>query len=287
MKLMNYMNLNRHPAQFSFQLDRTREFVEVFHAHQGMELLYVHEGYGTVIVEQQIIELRPGILFFFKPFQLHRIRVHDLPNKTYIRSLFVFEPAVLDASLASFPSLRAFFTKLWKGALTEQCFTKLSQEAMLQLFQVHRPILANASQEERLEEQLLFLTALLHQLKATAGPLTDLPGAPSKPSYTAERIMEWIESHYMEPFELKRLAHAIHLSPNHVSAVFKMTVGSSITEYLTARRIRQACWLLKTTDAPVQEIGQLVGLSNFSYFCQMFKKHVGLTPHQFKRSPQA
>lgn len=88
----------------------------------------------------------------------------------------------------------------------------------------------------------------------------------------------------MEEFQLDVLAHAVHLSPNHVSAAFRQSVGTSITEYLTARRIRQACWLLRTSDVSVQEVGQSIGLSNFPYFCQLFKKHVGLTPYKFKRT---
>ncbi|MNY49646.1 Bifunctional transcriptional activator/DNA repair enzyme AdaA [compost metagenome] len=103
-----------------------------------------------------------------------------------------------------------------------------------------------------------------------------------KSSSTAERMLAWIEAHYMEPFKLDELASAVHLSPNHVSTTFHQSIGSTITEYLTARRIRQACWLLRTTDLSVQDIGEAVGLSNFSYFCQLFKKHVGFTPYKFK-----
>ncbi len=87
----------------------------------------------------------------------------------------------------------------------------------------------------------------------------------------------------MEAFDLKRVAAAVHLTPNHVSAVFRRTVGSSITEYLTARRIRQACVLLRTTALSVQEVCRAFGLSNCAYFCGLFKKHVGLTPYCYKR----
>ncbi|NOU88841.1 helix-turn-helix domain-containing protein [Paenibacillus sp. LMG 31460] len=286
MKVMNYLNLNQHPAHLQFYRNRTNAFAEIYHAHQGMEILIVHEGTGTVIVEQQIFDLAPGMLFYFRPFQLHRIRMNELAQQAYIRSFFVFEPALLDSCLGAFPSTREFFQKLWKDPLSIQKISGLDTEALHNLLQAHHQTIEHAKPEHLLEEQLFFLTNLMHHLK-TSYPLTGYNlsterNSKVKSSSIAEKVMEWIELHYMEPFELNQLAQAIHLSPNHISAVFKQIVGSSITEYLTARRIRQACLLLKTSDISIQGIGQAVGLGNFSYFCQMFKKHVGLTPYQFK-----
>jgi YesN/AraC family two-component response regulator len=100
----------------------------------------------------------------------------------------------------------------------------------------------------------------------------------------AEKIMEWIEEHYWTKFELDQLSKELHMSPYHISHLFKQAIGTSITEYLNARRMRQACWLLKSSDAPIEYIGQQVGLANFSYFCQLFKKITGVTPHKYRSS---
>ncbi|WP_205516886.1 AraC family transcriptional regulator [Paenibacillus sp. SYP-B3998] len=290
MKVMNYLNLNQHPAHLQFYRNRTNAFAEIYHAHQGMEILIVHEGTGTVVVEQQIFDLVPGRLFYFKPFQLHRIRMNELAQQSYIRSFFVFEPALLDSCLVAFPSTREFFQKLWKDPLSIQNISGLNTDALHNLLHTHQQNIEHAKPEHLLEEQLFFLISLMHHLK-TSYPLTNYERSAErtsqvKSSSLAEKVMEWIEIHYMEPFELSQLAQAIHLSPNHISAVFKQMVGSSIIEYLTARRIRQACWLLKSSDLPIQGIGRAVGLGNFSYFCQMFKKHVGMTPYQFKKTPR-
>lgn len=290
MKLMNYMNLNVHPVQLSFFKNRTHEFEEIFHAHQGMELLIVHEGRGIAIIEQQIVEMTPGAIFCFRPFQLHRLRMYNLPQESYVRSLFVLEPAVLEAALAAFPSLQEFLRKIWKDPLSPQTFQCSDLTELEQLFRLYAPRIEAAidqGTERLLEEQLLFLTAFIHQVRtgyeSTITSQTELTQVhPRKSSTTAERMLSWIEENYSKPFKLEDLAQAVHLTPNHVSATFRQSIGSTITEYLTARRIRQACWLLKTTDMSVQDIGEAVGLGNFSYFCQLFKKHVGYTPYTFK-----
>ncbi|NOU94925.1 helix-turn-helix domain-containing protein [Paenibacillus sp. LMG 31456] len=287
MKIMNYMNLNQHPVQLSFSKDRTDEFTDIFHAHQGMELLYVHKGQGSVVVNQQIVELSPGCLVFFRPFQLHRIQLNLSPGSPYIRSLFVFEPTVLDSFLAPFASLQSFFRQVWKGSASPQIFSGLPQESVERLLSDYRKQLSAAAPGVLLEEQMLFLVALLQLLKSHGGSILPAASPIKSKSTAAELVMEWIEEHYMEEFQLEQLAKAIHLSPNHVSAVFRQSIGTNITEYLTARRIRQACWLLKTSDMTVQEIGLSIGLSNFSYFCQLFKKNVGLSPYRYKKTSKS
>ncbi|TBL68214.1 AraC family transcriptional regulator [Paenibacillus thalictri] len=285
MKIMNYLNLNQHPIQLSFMKDRTYEFSEVYHAHQGMEILYVNEGRGRVIVEQQFFELRPGSLICFRPFQLHRIQMDITDEQPYIRSLFVFEPEALTAYLSPYPSLSSFFQRLWKDPLLPQVLSGLPVEDMYSFLQASRFAIDLAAAGELLEEQAFFLVSLLHKVKArwTETALA-APVPSSKPSTTAEKMMQWLEAHYMEPFELGKLAEAVHLSPSHVSAAFRQAVGSSITEYLAARRIRQACVLLKTTAMSVEDIGHAVGLGNVSYFCQLFKRNVGESPHRFRRT---
>jgi AraC family transcriptional regulator, arabinose operon regulatory protein len=284
-KLMNYLNLNQHPIQLSLQRDRTMEMEEIYHAHQGMEFLYVHEGHGHVVVERQIFELSPGSLFCFRPFQLHRVRI-NLELGSYVRSLFVFEPGVLEEALIPFPSLHAFFMRVWKDPSVWHK-TTVDPSHMASFIAAQDLALQNCPPEHLLEEQKLSLVQLIRYLRKHFGHADDLFEVVNRTtgrSTAAEQIMEWIEEHYMEPFELSKLAQAVHLSPNHVSSLFRKAIGSSITDYITARRIRQACWLLRSTDLSVREIGENVGLGSFSYFCQIFKRNVGLSPYQYKKS---
>ncbi len=288
MKVLNYMRLNEHPVHLQFYRDRTNEFAEIYHAHQGMEILIVHEGSGTVVVEQQIFELHHGKLFFFRPYQLHRVRIDEAADHPYIRSFFVFEPELLDQALHTFPSLHQFFMAMQREPGIEQQLSGLDTERLHALLSSYQDSAKHIQPHQLLEEQLLFLTNLVHLIM----PLAREQWARALPDYkeqgkssvVAEQIMAWIEQHYQEAFELDKLAQAVHLSPNHVSYVFKQQVGSSITEYLTARRIRQACWLLKSQELSVEQIGHAVGIGNFSYFCNLFKRHVGITPLQFRKS---
>ena len=98
-----------------------------------------------------------------------------------------------------------------------------------------------------------------------------------------ETILQWVEFHYAEPFELDRIANELHLSKYHVSHLFKEETGRTVTEYLMARRIKEACRILTDSSLPVAEIGVRVGWPIPSHFSQQFKHWVGCTPLQYRK----
>jgi AraC-like DNA-binding protein len=279
-KIINYLDLNKRLIDLRFQQDRTANFTEIFHAHQGIEFLYVHQGKGWAIIDKHVHEIKPDTLLFFRPFQLHRVKIDQSSGSRYIRSLLIFEPHVLRDYLSSFPTLNELFHNLCASGSTNQIFHFESGE-MDSLIRLHRQRTSGDLPADGIETKVIFLIDFLAMLLPKWKEADIRANVP--PQTTIGEIMEWLDRHYMEPFELDKLAKAVHLSTVHVSSLFRKKVGCTITEYLTARRIRQACLLLKTEDMTVGEVGEAVGFSNASYFCQLFRKYVGISPHRFKK----
>jgi YesN/AraC family two-component response regulator len=98
----------------------------------------------------------------------------------------------------------------------------------------------------------------------------------------AQEAMQWIDEHYQEGFLLDDLADALHISKFYLSKRFHEETGSTLKEYVTAKRMRQACRLLETTMKSVELIGNEVGIPNASYFVQVFKQEVGTTPLKYR-----
>jgi AraC family transcriptional regulator len=55
--------------------------------------------------------------------------------------------------------------------------------------------------------------------------------------------------------------------------------------YLVRRRLERAKVLLADTDRSVMEIAMAVGYLDTSSFTTAFRKHTGLTPTHYRRSP--
>lgn len=259
---------------------------ENFHAHQGMEFIYIHEGQGRIIVDQQIYQVKAGTLLYFQPFQLHRIIMEGQQPFNFVRTVFIFEPTVFDPYLQHFPGLRHFFHHIWRDKLSCQAIENLSlKNHFTTLYEqvVHRLSLTDPS--EQFEEYALFIIYFLQKVRSYWENEKNKPSL--KPinnptTYYADQIVQWLEKNYKSNVRLEDLAANLHLSTSHVSRLFRHATGSTIVEYLTTRRLSEACLLLKTSTLSIEQIGQMVGFDNYSYFCRIFKKNMGHTPLQYR-----
>jgi two-component system response regulator YesN len=72
------------------------------------------------------------------------------------------------------------------------------------------------------------------------------------------------------------------MSKRQVSRTFEKEFNSSFTKELMAVRLREAQRQLAETDKNLQDICIDIGFSNQSYFAACFKKHLGMTPSEYR-----
>jgi len=254
------------------------------HAHRGIEILYIYEGQGEIRVDNLTYPIEHHSLVWFQPYQLHRVSVPAMSNRAYVRTNLTFDPQFAVRYLAPFPDLERFFRMLWNGHLQRQYFPSLQDIPLAELLrELHEA--ASGSSPSREEEVGLLMLSLLRLLKKHLFTReADAADIPSRARSHSEKIAEWLDAHYKRPFRLEELASSLHLSPYHVSHVFKKSTGMTPSDYLTRRRIREACALLANTSLSVGEIASQLGGLTSSYFCQMFKKAKGVSPDQYRKS---
>ena len=234
------------------------------------------------------MELRKGMLFIFRPFHMHSIKI-DMQKENYIRSLFVFEPARVQQYLQPFSKLQSFFHGLITDPFSETVFTEIPEDKFNFLVEEFRKQLEESIPSEALEVEALFMVSFMSLLRncISSRPQSHILQSSSKTSDSIRLALDWLEKHYIEEFQLNKLADEVHLSPNHLSYLFHKETGSCISDYLAVRRIQEACRLLITTSLSTEEVGRKIGLNNFSYFCKFFKKYIGLTPYNFRKLQNA
>lgn len=96
-------------------------------------------------------------------------------------------------------------------------------------------------------------------------------------------LLNFIEEHYNEDIGLGELADRVGMSTAYLSVLFKTEVGTSYVKYLTEFRMKKAKKLLQD-GYKVNEVSEMTGYSNYRYFCDIFKKHEGQTPTEYKNS---
>ncbi|MCD7036352.1 response regulator [Metabacillus sp. GX 13764] len=107
----------------------------------------------------------------------------------------------------------------------------------------------------------------------------------NKVSYNEKLILEikeYLKEHYHEPIVLEELGKTFCKSPAYLCALFSKSAGTTIFEYITSIRMKEAKKLLRTTNYKVTQIGVMSGYNHSKYFNQVFKKNEGITPSQYR-----
>ncbi len=281
----NQVLLEGKPMLWGHRSHSEAEFSGYYHWHQICEFLYVHEGQGSIILNQKAYPMHRGMLFIFQPFQLHKVYAEVSPASPYIRTVSHFDHIFVESSLRAFPSRHQLFSRLWQGGAGELAFDLLPYadhvERILALYD-HAVIRGRGDTEE---EIALLFAQLLNYLSiywSETGINERIEGSHTRPLRYSEQVMQWLEERYTEQISLDDVAEALHLSKFYVSRIFRLETGSNITNYLAVRRIKKACRLLQTTTLPIEQVGYEVGLSNPSYFIRLFKRIVGKTPLKYR-----
>jgi YesN/AraC family two-component response regulator len=64
--------------------------------------------------------------------------------------------------------------------------------------------------------------------------------------------------------------------------MIKQSTGFTFQEILRRKRFQKAVMLLLDTDLAVEEIVEVVGYENQSYFYRQFKSRYGMTPRKYR-----
>ena len=94
---------------------------------------------------------------------------------------------------------------------------------------------------------------------------------------------EYLEHNYANSeLSLNEVAMQVNLSASHFSVVFSQETGQTFKEFLTELRINKARELLRMTTLRSAEIAYQVGYNDPHYFSSVFKKHMGVSPIEFR-----
>lgn len=98
------------------------------------------------------------------------------------------------------------------------------------------------------------------------------------------KVMRFCQHHLHESIGVDDLARVAGISRYHFSRRFKRQQGVAPAEYLGQLRLRQAVRLLRAERLPVKEIAARCGYRDANYFCRVFRRALGTSPGDFRKS---
>jgi ligand-binding sensor protein/AraC-like DNA-binding protein len=100
-------------------------------------------------------------------------------------------------------------------------------------------------------------------------------------------LLNDIARHPTRSLTLTEAASRMHLSPGHLSKLFKSVTGCTFVSYVTERRIARARLMLASTEMPVQRIATELDFNQVNYFSRVFRSYTGVSPSAYRRDNAA
>jgi len=94
----------------------------------------------------------------------------------------------------------------------------------------------------------------------------------------------YMDSHWLETFDIDKIADSVFLSKYYFSRLFKKHTGITPYNYYHELKIRKLKEALRDKRKTVSQAFADCGLDYSGYYSKLFKERVGMTPSQFRSS---
>lgn len=100
----------------------------------------------------------------------------------------------------------------------------------------------------------------------------------------AVKMKEIIDSNINRIVSNEELAAAVFRSKDYCIKHFFAEYGLTPYDYQLTGKMQAACDMLKNTSMPISAVAEAVGYSDPQYFSGLFRKKIGVSPREYKRS---
>ena len=247
-------------------------------------LIYVINGSGMLELDGKETELSPGHILYwpsgtsyaFLPSENQALQLIIVNFDFTQENATILQPLPAVASQSYQSSQRLEKLKFTNAAVFENPIFLNNVPSVLPYLQ------AMVEEAETPQIMNIFQLSNLMRVILTIIYRATCSHTDRKSSNSFNKILDYVYAHYAEPLTNIELAVRFNYHPNYISQLFTQHTGISLHQYLLRIRVRQALYLLQTTELSVSEVAGRVGFGSTSYFCQYFKKSTGYSPASFK-----
>lgn len=99
-------------------------------------------------------------------------------------------------------------------------------------------------------------------------------------------VKTYLDMNFASPINLDHLAEKFYISKFYLAREFKKEYGQTIIQYTLNKRMEYAKELLRFSDKSIEEISDICGFNDHSYFSRQFKKSENITCRAYRKQYQ-
>jgi len=251
-----------------------------WHHHPEYELTLTLNSQGQRFIGDHVGEYAHGDLVLVGPNLPHtwssRSKIDE--EQPHIALVLWFRQAWIDTFIGNaveFAPIQKLFTRAASG-LSFSPEVGRSLAGRFELAITSRPSVLLMSALEILLE--LAGQREVQQLASAAPPLT------TESRSRIDRVLQYLHQNYASTIRLNKLAEIAALSESGLHRTFAKHTNTTVSAYVTALRIGEACARLSGTSQPIARIASDVGYDSLANFNRQFRSIRGMTPRDYRAS---
>lgn len=289
-KSMNLRAKDILDLRFPFKIYTFSEkMAQEYHSHDYIQLWYVKKGQCIHNFNGRIYTLHGGDVFVLPPGVFHSVCIEDEDSILMgldFTEAFINEDMVGGGSsdLFDYAYIDPFIVKLEEVKPLFPLAGPVSRTVALLLEEMMAEYESKASHYQLLiKANLLKILALISR-EYSQGIDQKKKALVDRYKAAVYRVLDYVDAHYSEKIYLEEMCRMTMLSPSYFSDVFKHVTGRTFTEYVSQVRVEKAKGMLKKDDKSISGVAYAVGFSDTAHFDKVFKREVGISPLQYRKS---
>lgn len=97
------------------------------------------------------------------------------------------------------------------------------------------------------------------------------------------RVKGYISQNLDKSLSLKEIARKFGIGETTLCKSVKRDIRMTVNELIRSLRTEKAKQLLQSTELPVSNIAEMVGIPDYNYFTKIFRNETGVTPSVFRK----
>ncbi len=279
--LQNFRKTDDHSMLYQVEIfDANRHFqVSYPHRHDFYEILYLTNGSGWHIIDNERYQVTPPCIFFLSPGQAHKLEFsYDIDGFIFLfTSEFYLSQQKNSNRLLEFPFFFSAEQKNPPLLLNNPADAQFLKELFSRSCYETTHSKHQTSELTRSFLDLILLTCnnlypdQLRSLHTKKGHIL------------VKRFLCLIEENYQNNLRINDYADLLAITPNHLTQMVKQVTGKTSIELLQEKLIAEVKRLIVHTNASISEIAHIMNYPDQSYFTKFFKKCTGITPLQYRK----
>ncbi|MNL07146.1 HTH-type transcriptional activator RhaR [compost metagenome] len=268
---------------FEVDFKELEQFPKTVRKNNFFELIYIVDGTGIQVINDNKFQYRKGNLFLVTPQDVHSFEILTPTKFFFLR----FNEYYIKASSQNGQSeavLRMEYI-LQNASHRPGCILKN---------QIDKPLIASLIENIISEKnnQQIYHQKIIEQIVNTIITIVARNIALKLPKNIKEttgemvlEILHYIQENIYSPKELKseKISDHFNITLNYLGKYFKKQTGETLQEYIANYKLRLIEARLLNSDMRINEIADELNFSDESHLNKVFKKHKGMNPSEFRK----